>query len=167
MGASLLILTGIFLKLAAPLGVGIFLFYSGRQNTLNHGESMGKKVIYTKIDLIWSLFFLGLSSIVYFSIIKVILNIFFRDQIIIWNKIILIISVFGVFYFEILFRISLQKKNRIAAIFVMIILIVSVGAFILGGHWLKTDLLLGFLSLTVTVIISFRKAYLGLSDILS
>lgn len=167
-GASLLIITGLLLKLLSPLGVGLYLLYSGRQfKSSDNGESPGKKEKYIKSGLFWNMLFLGLSSIFYFSIIKDILNILFRDKIIMQNNIILLISVLGVFYFEILFRISLQKKNRFAAILVLIILITSAGSLILGEHWLKTDLILGFLSLTVTVIISFRKAYLELAGILS
>ena len=167
LGTGALILSGIVLKITAPLGIGIFLLYSGYQSHSSTGESSEKKAKYIKLDLLWNLFFLGISFITYFSLIKVIINIFLGNQILIWNKIIIFISLGGVMYFEILFRISLQKKNRFAAIMLLIILVASIGAFILGGHWFKTDLFLGFLSLTVTVIISFRKAYLGLSDILS
>ena len=157
LGVSFFVISGMILKLYSPLGVGIFLLYTGRQSFSSKKD----------INLIWNLLFLGLSIIAYFSVIKIILNIFLHDPILSQNRLILYISVFGVLYFEVLYRISLKKKNRIAAILILIVLITSVGAFILGGHWLKTDLILGFISLTVTVIISFRKAYLGLVDILS
>ncbi len=157
-GAAFLLATGIILKLAAPLGIGLFLIYLGRYKVSSE---------FSKIDMIWDLLFLGISSIVFFSLIKVILNIFFRDYTLLWNQMILPVSAFEIIYFEIIFRISLQKKNRFSSIIMIILFITSAGAFILGGFWLKTDLLLGFLSLSVTVILSFRKAYSELINILS
>jgi len=157
-GAAFLLATGIILKLAAPLGIGLFLIYFGRYKVSSE---------FSKVDMIWDLLFLGISSIVFFSLIKVISNIFFRVYTLLWNQMILPVSAFEIIYFEIIFRISLQKKNRFSAIIMIILFITSAGAFILGGFWLKTDLLLGFLSLSVTVILSFRKAYSELVNILS
>ena len=167
LGASLLLLTGIVLKLAAPLGVGIYLLYSG-PGRISLRKNADENILFDqKLNLIWNILFLGLSTILSFSIIKVIFNIFRGAQPVSPDQIIIYIYILGVLFFEFLYRISLKKKNRFVAILIVIILILSVGAFILGGHWLKTDLMLGFLSLTVTVIISFRKAYLGLTDFLS
>ena len=167
LGTGILILSGIVLKISSPLGVGIFLLYSGFQSKHSTGESPEKTANFIKLNLLWNLVFLGFTLIIYFSLIKVTINIFLGNNIISWNKMIIFISLFGVIYYEILFRISSMKKNRFAAIILLIILIASIGAFILGGDWFKSDLLMGFLSLTVTVIISFRRAYLGLLDILS
>jgi len=166
-GVSLFIIIGVMLKLFSLTGAGIYLLYTGRQSSSSIKDDNGITLLDKKYNLIWDLLFLGLSIITYFSVIHSILNLFFHNSILVYNQIIIYLSVFGVLYFEVLYRISLKKKNRIAAILILIILITSVGAFILGGYWLKTDLILGFLSLTVTVIISFRKAYLGLADILS
>ena len=164
-GAAFLLLTGIILKLAAPLGIGLFLLYFGRYKVSSSNNE--NPVVFSKIEIIWDLLFLGISSVVFFSLIKGILNIYFRDNTLVWNQMILPVSAFGIIYFEIIFRISLQKKNRFGAIIMIILFITSSGAFLLDGYWLKTDLLLGFLSLSVTVILSFRKAYSELTNILS
>ncbi len=166
-GAGLLLLSGFLLKIAAPQGIGILLLYFGKSNIFFNAENRKNTSGSLKIYLLWNILFLGFSLILYFSLIKVTLNILLRNQIIIWNQIIIYISFLGALYYEILFRLNLQKRNRFAAVILIINLIAAVGALILGGFWFKTDLLLGFLSLTVTVIISFRKSYLGLSDILS
>lgn len=167
LGTCLLLLSGFLLKMFSPLGIGILFFYFGKKNLLIIKESKGNTPGYLKKYLLWYILVLVLSLVIYFSLIKVTLNILLRNHIIIWNQLIIYISLFGALYYEALFRLSLQKRNRFAAIVLLFNLIVSVGAFILGEHWFKTDLILGFLSLTLTVIISFRKAYLGLSDILS
>ncbi|MEA1911875.1 MAG: hypothetical protein U9N32_09425 [Spirochaetota bacterium] len=166
-GAAFLLATGIILKLAAPLGIGLFLIYFGRYKVSSGNTNQENSVVFSKIDMVWDLLFLGISSIVFFSLIKVILNIYFSDNTLVWNQMILPVSAFEIIYFEIIFRISLQKKNRFGAIIMIILFITSAGAFILDGYWLKTDLLLGFLSLSVTVILSFRKAYSKLINILS
>jgi len=168
MGAAFLLLTGIILKLAAPLGIGLLLIYLGRYKGSSSSRSNNENsVVFSKIEIIWDLLFLGISSVAFFSLIKVILNIFFRDNTLVWNQMILPVSAFEIIYFEIIFRISVQKKNRFGAIIMIILFITSAGAFILDGFWLKTDLLLGFISLSVTVILSFRKVYSELINILS
>ncbi len=150
-GAGAILFTGLILKSAALWGLGIYLLYSGPGKTY----------------LVWNLIFLGTSVISLFYLIKVILIIFLRNDIVDWSQLMLPVTGIGSIYFEIIYRISLKKKNRIASILLMVLLIQSVGTYILGGFWLKIDIILGFLSLAITVIISFRKAYYKLTDILS
>ncbi|MDA3941098.1 MAG: hypothetical protein PF693_17610 [Spirochaetia bacterium] len=165
-GAVLFLITGIFLKLTAPSGIGLLLLYSGLNGILWNESGYEYTSAYKNKYIFWNVFFLGLSTIIFFSLTKVLFNILVRDEVLNWNSLILLISVLGIIYFEILFRISSQKKSRFAALVMLLLFILSTGAFIFGDFWLKTDFLMGFLSLTVTVIISFRKTYIGLSELL-
>lgn len=166
-GASLLFLTGIFMKSAACTGFGLLLIYLGRQRINPYSESHNNPLQGRKINLFWNLLFLGISSIAVFSLINNILNILFNNGFFHWNQYIIPIYLFGTIYYETLYRINLNKKSRSASIILLVLFITSMGAYILEGIWLKTDILLGFISLTVTVIITFRKAYLELTEILS
>jgi len=165
-GVILFLITGLFLKLTAPLCIGILLLYSGMNGIFWNKSSSEITSGYMKKYFVWNIFFLGISSVLFFSLTKVFFNVFIRGEVLNWNSYILLLSLIGIIYFEILFRISLQIKSRYAALVILFLFILSTGAFIFGGHWLKTDFFLGFLSLTVTVIISFRKTYFELSDIL-
>jgi len=167
LGAITLLLSGIFLSSAACTGVGLFLIYYGRQRLNTSSDTYNNSLKSRKINLFWNLIFLGISSIMVFSLINNILNIFFHDGVFLWNQYIIPLSVIGAIYYEILFRLSLNKKSRAASIILLILFITSVGAYILGGIWMKTDILMGFLYLTLTVIITFRRVYLELIEILS
>jgi len=168
LGAVIVFISGIGFKSTAAVGMTLYLLYSGRRRVLTPGESsMEKSTEFLKSNLIWDLIFLAISVLMLFSIVKIILNIVLRQEIFNVNQWLILVAGLGIIYFELLFRISGEKKNRFAVFLLMILLISSTGSFILGGHWFKADLLLGFLSLTFTVIISFRKAYLELSDLLS
>ena len=157
-GAAVLLITGICFKSAAAVGMGLYLLYSGRKRVLT---------AFMKVNLIWDLIFLAISVLMLFSVVKVILNIVLCQEIFNVSQWLIPVAGLGFIYFELLFRISGEKKNRFAVFLLMVLLISSTGSFILGGHWLKADIFLGFLSLTFTVIISFRRAYLELSDLLS
>ena len=162
-GALVLLVTGIGLKSVSAPAVGLYILYTGRRRVSPEEEFPS---ILLKSNLFWDLMFMAVSVLMLFSALKVIFNIFFHNEIIIISQWLIPGTGLGILYFEILFRITGDKKNRLAVLLIMLLLILFTAAFILGGLWLKTDLILGFLSLTVTVIISFRKAYIELTDIL-
>ena len=164
LAASVLLITGIGLKSAAASGLGLYMFYSGRKSIFISEET---SLLILKINLLWDLIFLAISVLMLFSVVKVILNIFLQQEATSVSHWLILACGLGLLYFETLFRITDDKKNRVAVFLLMVLLVLSAASLILGGFWLKTDLILGFLSLTVTVIISFRKAYLELTEILS
>ncbi len=167
LGAVVVLISGIGFRSTAAVGMALYLLYSGRRRVFAPGESSIKPSVgFLKINLIWDLIFLAISVLILFSVLKVILNIFLHGEILIVSQWIPIVSGLGLLYFELLFRKTGDKKNRMAVLLLMILLILSAASLILDGIWLKTDPFLGFLSLTLTVIISFRKAYLELSDLL-
>ena len=163
LGAVVLIATGIGFKSVAASGLGLYMLYSGRKGVFPSGEA---SPIFLKINLLWDLIFLAISLLILFSVIKVILNLFLRQETVLVGPWLILVTGLGLLYFETLFRITGDKKARLAVLLLIILLVSSAASLILGGLWLKADLLLGFLSLTFTVIISFRKAYLELSDLL-
>jgi hypothetical protein len=166
LGSGFLLIYGIFFKTTAPLGFGIFLIYTGRTKIpLRYNKAAELKRI-TKFDIIWDFIFLGISSIALFSLMKTVLNILLRDKSVQLSSWVVLFSCLGIIYFELLFRLSSSKRNRFAALYLLILLIFSAGSFILGGFWVNLDIILGFLSLAITVIISFSKAYKGLLYIL-
>ena len=163
LGIMLRLIIGMGLKSAASVGFGIYLFYSGSRSVIRTEDpSKG----FLKINLLWDLIFLAISVLMLFSVIKVIFNIFLRQETVFVSHWLIPAACLGLLYFETLFRITGDKKSRLAVLLLMILLVSSAASLILGGLWLKIDLLLGFLSLVFTVIISFRKAYLELSEIL-
>ena len=164
LGASVLLITGLGLKSAAASGLGLYMLYSGRKSVFISGKT---SLLILKTNLLWDLIFLAMSVLILFSVVKVIVNIFLRQEAIIVSHWLILVCGLGLLYFETLFRITGDKKNRLAVFLLMVLLVFSAASLILGGLWPKTDLILGFLSLTVTVIITFRKAYLELSEILS
>ncbi len=164
LGASVLLMTGIGLKSAAASGLGLYMLYSCRNSLFISWET---SLLILKNNLLWDLIFLAISVLMLFSVVKVIVNIFLRQEAIIVSHWLILVCGLGLLYFETLFRITGDKKKRLAVLLLMVLLVFSAASLILGGLWPKTDLILGFLSLTVTVIITFRKAYLELSEILS
>jgi hypothetical protein len=165
-GISLILMAGILLKSISLSVIAIYSLYSTRYSNSLKVDKAEISVDAQKYNFLWNLIFLGLSSVLFFSLIKVIFNIILKQFVPVQSQWILPVSVSGVLYFEILYRFSVQKKNRITAVFLLIILVVSAGALILGGLWFKTDLIIGFISLLIIVIISFRRAYLELTNIL-
>lgn len=163
LGASIIIIAGIGFKSAAASGIGLYMLYSGRTGISQTGAGF---LGLLKINFIWNLIFLVVSVMMLFSVIKGILNIFLRQDLVIANQWIILIIGLGLIYFETIFRLWGDKKNRFSVLFLMVCLILSAASFILGGHWLKSDILMGFLSLAFTVIITFRRAYFELSKIL-
>ena len=164
LGVSVFLITGIVLKSTAASGLGLYMLYSGRKSLFISGEA---SLLIQKINLLWDLIFLAISVLMLFSVVKVILNLFLHHEAVIVSHWLILVCSLGLIYFEMLFRITGDRKNRLAVLFVIVLLVLSAASLILGGFWPKTDLILGFLSLAVTVIISFRKAYIELTDILS
>ncbi len=162
----ILIISGISLRAAAPGGIGIFLFYKSRY--LIPGSINGKmSPKFNKINLFWSLFFLGLSVFILFSLTKTLSGILLRGETVVVSKWIIPLSAIGSIFYELLYRFNSTTMNRTAAVLLLVIFIQSAGSYILGGYWIYSDLILGFLSFLFTAIISFGNAYAGLSDIFS
>ncbi len=164
LGAFVLLMTGIGLKSAAASGLGLYMLYSCRNSLFISEET---SLLILKINLLWDLIFLAISVLMLFSVIKVGLNIYLHQEAIIVSHWLILVCGLGFIYFEMLFRITADKKNRLAVLLLVVLLVLAAASLILGGLWPKTDLIVGFLSLTVTVILSFRKAYIELTEILS
>jgi len=167
LGLILVLFTGIYIGSFALAGFGFFLLFNSRVLIISSFLSDNKITELNKKNLLYSLFFLGISSLILFSLTKSIIDILFRGQIVVISKWIFIVSAIGSLLFEIFYRIGLYKKNRIAAILLLVIFIQSTGSYILGGFWIYSDLFLGFLSFLITAILSSRNVYLELAEILS
>ena len=162
MGALILFIAGIGFNSTAASGIGLYLLYSGKMDK-SSTEGLSN---YLKIDFVWNLLFLAVSLLMFFSATKVILNILLRQGSVSINQWFILIIGLNLIYFETVYRISLNKKNRFAVFMLVVVLISSAAASILGELWSQVDIILGFLSLTFIVIITFRGAYLELSEIL-
>ena len=143
LGSSILFIGGIGFKSAAASGVGLYLLYSGRKRVYQSEETSSGSL---KVSFIWNLIFLAISVLMLFSVIGVILSIFLRQYSFSLNKWIIPGTGLGLVYFETLFRIGGDNKNRLAVLLLIVLLISSAASYILGGHWFRTDILLGFLS---------------------
>ncbi len=163
----LVLFTGISIGSSAFAGFGLLLLFNSRILIISAFLPDDKIIGLNKKRLLFSLFFLGISLLVLFSLSKTIVGILFRGQTVVIIKWVPLVSAIGSLLFEIFYRIGLCKKNRIAAILLLVIFIQSAGSYILGGLWIYSDLFLGFLSFLITAILSSRNIYLELADILS
>ncbi len=171
LGALILFATGILLESHGSLGAGLFILYSG-----SAGSWITYKISFKSLELLSpeikkrnlfrDLFILAAVSVFLFSTVKSLLLMFLSDYSIPDSGSGIVLPAVSVIYFEIVFRITGNSVNRKAVAVLLPLLVLSGASGILGGFWGKTDLIMGFLLLALTAIISFKRACVELADIL-
>ncbi len=159
------------LKSTSSAGFGLYILYSGGRGARAFHEIFSKpdEKVYSvpgKWDFIWDLIFLAIVSVFLFSTVKTMLHLILSGDYKEGSGSHIIIYAAVAIYYEVLFRITGNLISRRAVLILLPLLVLSGASLILGGFWSKTDLIMGFLSLVLTAIISFKRACLELANIL-